>query len=163
MNDRAGKIQLGIGAIVAAVLFVAVVIPNFVSAPSNVPNVILSPRFWPNAIALFTGLTGIGLLLTALRHPEDERETPVDVDHRGMALLRLSGVAVVMLATVYAMPRLGLVWTTMVAFIAVAFLVRTHHPVSAVISAVAIPLLLYAFFAHVAGVAIPQGEIVRLP
>ena len=45
----------------------------------------------------------------------------------------------------------------------VSFLVRTKHMTIAIVSAVAVPLLLYVFFAHVAGVAIPQGNFVRLP
>jgi len=32
-----------------------------------------------------------------------------------------------------------------------------------VVCAVLIPLVLYVFFAHIAGVAIPQGDFVRLP
>mgnify|MGYP002064088503 CR=1 FL=1 len=31
------------------------------------------------------------------------------------------------------------------------------------LGAIAIPLFLYAFFAHIAGVAVPQGEFIRLP
>jgi hypothetical protein len=56
-----------------------------------------------------------------------------------------------------------MVWTAMLAFAACACLFRTRHPIVAVICAVVVPLLLYAFFAHVAGVAIPQGAFVRLP
>ena len=33
----------------------------------------------------------------------------------------------------------------------------------ALVTSFVVPLLLYAFFAHVAGVAIPQGNFVRLP
>jgi putative tricarboxylic transport membrane protein len=58
---------------------------------------------------------------------------------------------------------LGLVWTAMLAFAATALLVRTKHMTIAIVSAVTVPLLLYVFFAHVAGVAIPQGNFVRLP
>jgi len=51
----------------------------------------------------------------------------------------------------------------MLAFLATAFLVRTSHPKTAVICALCVPLVLYVFFAHVATVAIPQGNFVRLP
>lgn len=162
MGSREGQIQLGIGAIVASLVFLFVVIPNFVSTPSNVSNIVLSPLFWPNAIAIFTGLTGLGMVATSLRLPKRDR-APSDVDNRPMAFLRLFGIALIMAVTFYAMPRLGLVWTSMLAFVATAFLVRTHHPVAAILSGIAIPLFLYLFFAHVAGVAIPQGNFVRLP
>ena len=51
----------------------------------------------------------------------------------------------------------------MVVFFVFALLVRTSHPKTALVAAVAVPLVLYLFFAHVAGVAIPQGDFVRLP
>ena len=68
-----------------------------------------------------------------------------------------------MVATFGVMPWLGMVWTSMLAFVALAFLVKTRHPATAFICAIVVPLVLYAFFAHVASVAIPQGELVRLP
>ena len=53
------------------------------------------------------------------------------------------------------------------AFAALAFLVSTPHPRAALVCALAVPLALYAFFAHVAGISIPQGSVaadyVRLP
>jgi|TARA_B110000211_G_scaffold39876_1_gene41047 hypothetical protein len=163
MSSREGQIQLGAGAIVASLLFIFVAIPNFVSTPSNVKNIVLSPLFWPNAIAFFTGLTGLGMVLTALRTPKPDQKAGSDVDDHRKAFIRLLWIALIMIATVFAMPRLGLVWTAMLAFAATAFLVRTKHMTIAIVSAVAVPLLLYVFFAHVAGVAIPQGNFVRLP
>ena len=68
-----------------------------------------------------------------------------------------------MILTMVALPRLGMVWTCMLVFVATAFMFRTRYPKAAVVCAVVVPLVLYAFFAHVAGVAIPQGEFVRLP
>ena len=53
--------------------------------------------------------------------------------------------------------------TSMLIFVATALLVRTRHPKTALVCAVIVPLVLYAFFAHVAGVAIPQGNFMRLP
>ena len=163
MSDRDIQLRLGFGALVASALFIFIAIPALVSAPSNIKNIVLSPLFWPYALAGFTGLTGLGLIATALRTKKTERKTASDVDDRKMAYMRLLGSAAIMLITVFAMPRLGLVWTAMLAFAATAFLVRTSHPITAMICAVVVPLVLYAFFAHVAGVAIPQGNFVRLP
>lgn len=163
MNDRLIQIQLGVGAVIAAALFLLLIIPALVSTPSNVPNIILSPLFWPNTLASLTGLIGIGMLMTALRLKKPEATAESDVDNRRAAFVRLLAFAVVMLFMIYAMPRLGLVWASMVAFIATAVLVRTRNPLAAVISAILVPLTLYIFFAHVAGVAIPQGDFVRLP
>ncbi|WP_339761568.1 tripartite tricarboxylate transporter TctB family protein [uncultured Hoeflea sp.] len=163
MHDRTIQLQLGIGAVVAAALLLLVAIPVWVSSPSNVPNIILSPLFWPWALAGLTGVTGFGMILTAIREPALAEPVISDVDDKPKAWGRLASIAAVMIVTMLIMPRIGMVWTSMLVFAVTAFLVRTSHPKTALISAVLVPLVLYAFFAHVAGVAIPQGDFVRLP
>lgn len=163
MDDRQIQMHLGLGALIASALLLLVAIPNWVSSPSNVPNIVLSPLFWPNTIAGFTGLVGIGLLLASFRRSIATGDEPAEAQERRAALGRLLMVAVMMGLTVYALPRLGLVWTSMLVFASTALLVRTNHPKTALLCAIVIPLVLYAFFAHVAGVAIPQGLFVRLP
>ena len=91
-----------------------------------------------------------------------ENMTPEPADVPG-GYKRLAIMAVVMVIYMFGLPRLGMVWTSMLAFLATAFLVRTSHPKTAVICALCVPLVLYVFFAHVATVAIPQGNFVRLP
>lgn len=164
MTNRSVQLQLGIVAIVAALFLIFVLIPYRVSSPSNVSNIILSPVFWPYTLAGFTLLTGLGMVGTTLLSTHHD-PTPLNdpIDDSQAAWLRLAGVAVLMIVTMFALPRLGMVGTTMLAFAALAFLIRTRHPRTALICAVVIPLVLYLFFAHVAGVAIPQGDYVRLP
>jgi len=154
---------LGIGACIASVFLVLVAIPAWVSTPSNVPNVILSPLFWPYTLAGLTGLTGLGLIASTLRSGNNAAAAGEPAEKTLDAWVRLAVMAVIMAATMYALPRLGMVWTCMLVFAATAFLVKTRHPKLAVVCAIAVPLVLYAFFAHVAGVAIPQGEFLRLP
>ncbi|NNJ73821.1 MAG: tripartite tricarboxylate transporter TctB family protein [Anderseniella sp.] len=163
MEDRSIQIQLGIGAIAASVFLIAIAIPFWVSSPSNVRNIILSPIFWPNVLAAITGLIGVGLIVTSIVRPRPATSAASDVTDRPAAFRRLAIMAVIMVATVLVMPRVGLVWTAMVTFVATAFLVKTKHPRTAMVCAVLIPLVLYVFFAHIAGVAIPQGDFVRLP
>lgn len=163
MEDRSIQIQLGIGAIAASVFLIAIAIPFWVSSPSNVPNVILSPLFWPYVLAAATGLIGAGLILTSIAQPKPDTPAASDVADRPAAFRRLAIMAVIMVASVLVMPWLGLVWTAMVTFAATAFLVKTKHPRSALVCALLIPLVLYVFFAHIAGVAVPQGDFVRLP
>lgn len=157
------QLWLGLGACAASLFLIVVAIPAFVSSPSNVRNIVLSPLFWPYVVSAMTGLTGLGLVAMSFRLPADGAPANPPVDDRGAAWLRLLGMAAIMGATMFLLPRLGMVWTSMLAFVATAFLVRTRHPKTAVICAVAVPLVLYAFFAHVAGVAVPQGEFLRLP
>lgn len=163
MHDRTIQLQLGIGAIVAAAFLLLVAIPVWISSPSNVPNIILSPLFWPWALAGLTGITGLGMILTAIREPKPTGPEISDVADKPKAWGRLASIAAVMIVTMLVMPRIGMVWTSMLVFVATAYLVRTSHPKTALVSAVLVPLVLYAFFAHVAGVAIPQGDFVRLP
>ncbi|MEP4246754.1 tripartite tricarboxylate transporter TctB family protein [Tateyamaria sp.] len=162
MSPKTVQFRLGLGACVAALFLGFVAIPMWVSSPSNVSNIVLSPTFWPYVLTVLTGLMGIGLLLAAR-----QAGTSVAVEHThptdGAAWYRLLSLSVIMIITMFALPRLGMVWTTMVVFGITAFLFRTRHPKTALVCAVMIPFLLYLFFAHVAGVAIPQGNFVRLP
>lgn len=163
MTRRGVQLQLGIGACVAALFLILVAIPTWISSPSNVGNVILSPLFWPYVLSGLTGLVGLGLVLTGWRMKDDGEPVNEPNEDGAQAWIRLGGMAVIMTATMLVMSTVGMVWTAMLAFAATAFLVRTRHPKTALICAVAVPLILYAFFAHVAGVAIPQGDFVRLP
>jgi hypothetical protein len=164
VSERRLQLQLGIGACLASAFLVFVAIPTWVATPSNIKNVFLSPVFWPYVLAGCTGVVGLGLITAGARMAEAPAEERADAHDEGMgAWVRLLGMALIMVMTMYLLPRLGMVWTSMLCFAMTAFLVKTRHPVAAMICAVVIPLALYAFFAHVAGVAIPQGDFVRLP
>ena len=162
MSPKAIQQRLGIGACIAALFLVLIGIPNWVSSPSNVKNIVLAPTFWPYVLSALTGFAGLGLIL-ASRHASPTAPIDDDQANDGKSWHRLAALAAIMIVTMFALPRLGMVWTTMVVFIVTALLFRTRHPKAAIICAVSIPLALYLFFAHVAGVAIPQGNFVRLP
>lgn len=157
------QVQLGIGAIIAALFLILYAIPNWVSSPSNVRNIVLSPLFWPYVLGGLTGLVGLALVLTGRQRADSGEPVNAPIDDPRQGMLRLAAMAVLMIVTFWVMPVVGMVWTSMLAFVALAFLVRTRHPATAFICAIVVPLVLYAFFAHVASVAIPQGELVRLP
>lgn len=163
MTERKLQLQLGIFALLASGFLIFHAIPSWVSSPSNVRNIVLSPLFWPYALAGFTALTGLGLIAAGYRGTDTDEPLNPPIPDRRAGWVRLFVMAGIMGATMVLLPLLGMVLTSMLVFAATAFLVRTRHPRTAVICAVVIPLLLYAFFAHVAGVAIPQGEILRLP
>lgn len=162
MTPRSVQLHLGATACLISLVLIFAGIPNAVSSPSNVSNIVLSPTFWPYVLAGFTGLSGVGLVLVGLRvNPDEVFEDEPENDGRGW--LRLATLVVIMVVTMIALPRLGMVWTTMLVFACTAFLFRTRHPRTAIICAIVIPLALYVFFAHVAGVGIPQGNYLRLP
>ncbi|GMG84858.1 hypothetical protein LNKW23_40740 [Paralimibaculum aggregatum] len=155
--------QIGIAAILFAAFLTLAGIPYGVTAPDNIRNIVLSPLFWPYALAGLLALGGAGLLLASRGLPSAAEAEAPGTGWRPGAGLRLAIAAVIMVLLVAFAETVGLVWAAMPAFLAFAFLVRTRHPVAATIAAIAAPLALYAFFAHVAGVAIPQGIFVRLP
>ena len=162
MSPKTIQHRLGLGACIVALFLALVAIPTWVSSPSNVPNIVLAPTFWPYVLTALTGFSGLGLILAARRASPEVDAADADAPRDG-AWGRLAGLALIMIVTMFALPRLGMVWTTMLVFIVTALLFRTRHPITALICAVVIPLALYLFFAHVAGVAIPQGNFVRLP
>jgi len=155
-------LHLGAAACVISLGLILIGIPYGVSSPSNVPKIVLAPTFWPYVLAGLTGLTGMGLLLAGWRtDPAGAFTDEPDADGRGW--LRLVALAFIMIVTMLVLPSLGMVWTTVMVFGVTAFLFRTRHPRTAMICAVVIPLTLYVFFAHIAGVGIPQGNYVVLP
>lgn len=160
MQNLHRQTLIGIFAIFAGLFLMTVAIPLWVSSPSNVRNIILSPTFWPYTLSALTILIGAGLTVTGFYSTEDLTPKPAAI---AGGYGRLVIMAVVMIIYMVGLPRLGMVWTSMLAFVATAFLVRTSHPKTALICALCVPLVLYFFFAHVASVAIPQGNFVRLP
>ncbi len=162
MSPKVIQFRLGMGACLAALFLAFVAIPMWVSSPSNVSNIVLSPTFWPYILTVLTGLIGLGLVF-ASRHSDTQIAIEDGNQLDDLSWFRLAALAVIMIVTMFALPRVGMVWATMVVFVLTAFLLRTRHPITALVCAVTIPLVLYAFFAHVAGVAIPQGNFVRLP
>lgn len=165
MRLKSLQLHLGIAACTMAIFLVFIAIPLWVSSPSNVPLIILSPLFWPYTIAAMTLLIGILMLIQYKRVnvQDDVIDDDEVTENRSAAFIRLICMAIIMIITMVLLPTLGMVWTCMLVFLATAFLVQTRHPITAVICAILIPLMLYAFFVHVAGVGIPQGDFVRLP
>lgn len=163
MNERQLNTRLGIGAVLVAAMLMMVAIPCWVSAPSNVSHMVLSPLFWPYTVSALLAIVGLGLILTALCLPKNTENLTKPIKSASQAYMRLVGIALIMLSAFWLFPRLGMVFTCMLVFLATAFLVKTRHPRIAVLCALTLPLILYLFFAHVAGVAIPQGLLLRLP
>lgn len=162
MTPKAIQFRLGLGATLVALFLGLIAIPTWVSSPSNVSNIVLSPLFWPYVLTALTGLIGLGLIFVS-RTTRDEQPSEDEHAIAGKSWERLVALAIIMIITMFALPLLGMVWTTMLVFATTAFLLRTRHVITAIICAVVIPLALYLFFAHVAGIAIPQGIFVRLP
>jgi len=162
MKQLSAHVHVGIAACLIALFLIFIGIPKAVSSPSNVQNIVLAPTFWPYVLSGITGIIGLAMIIGGWHQPvtkvNDDESRP-----GALGWLRLGSLAVIMIVTMFALPRLGMVWTTMLVFLITALIFRTRHPRTAVLCAMLIPLALYLFFAHVAGVGIPQGNYVRLP
>ncbi|MGI9520311.1 MAG: tripartite tricarboxylate transporter TctB family protein [Hyphomicrobiaceae bacterium] len=154
---------LGLGVITFGILLLIVAIPYAVTSPSNVQAVVLAPTFWPTIIGgLIIALGTLMVALKALADPEESEPLPQSTDTLS-AWGRLVATGVVMIALVYIIPIIGMVWATMLAFVALSVIIRASQPLLSIVVAVLLPLMLYAFFSHVAGVSVPQGEFITLP
>ncbi|HRY27301.1 MAG: tripartite tricarboxylate transporter TctB family protein [Geminicoccaceae bacterium] len=155
---------IGVGVVALGSALALVAVPEGVVSPRNVRIAVLSPAFWPNILAWVVALMGLVLALQSLRPaktPDEPHEAAGAMPRHG--LLRLLALGVGSIAFCAFATKLGLVWASMIAFAVVLLLTGTSYRIAAVVVAILLPLALYAFFAHVAAVPIPQGIFVRLP
>ena len=166
-NDT--DVLLGFGVIAFGVLLLTYAIPHYITSPSNVRALVLAPTFWPIIVAVIIVFMGALLAVTRLfgigmSNIESADELPDEgFDGQNFAWLRLVAVAALMIALFFAIPVLGLVLATVIAFVAFAVITRAPRPILIVVSAILVPLVLYWFFNNIAGVAIPQGRFFVLP
>ncbi len=156
------SIWLGVSMVVFAILLAEVFIPNWVITPENVRKIVLSPDFWPYIVAALLGIGGVLLLVqyyfvSRLSDTSDE-----DIDVPG-GNLRITLIAVLMVVYYLALPYIGMILASILAYGAFMAIIGLPRKLAAAIIAIALPLLLFAFFDHVAGVPIPQPEFFRLP
>ncbi|MBU2966764.1 tripartite tricarboxylate transporter TctB family protein [Amphritea sp. 2_MG-2023] len=145
----------------AALALMFYIIPFAVMTPNNVAHAVLSPKFWPNAIAWMLLLLGGGMLIKAFLYREEREATT------GIAIgkwLRLAVFAAFLAAFYLLLPELGMIWGGSLAYLIFSLLIcRTEHRVAAVCVGLMLPIALYMFFYHIAGVDIPQSDFMRLP
>ncbi len=156
------SVILGIGVLVFAGLLEVYIIPSWVITPQNVNIAVLSPDFWPYIVA---GMLAVGAVLLLLQYFLITRRTnPSDMDppERGPTV-RVGLIAVLMVCYYFILPILGMVWSSVLAYLAFVAIIGMPRKKMALAVSVILPLLLYAFFNHAAGVPIPQAEFLVLP
>ncbi|WP_299358805.1 tripartite tricarboxylate transporter TctB family protein [uncultured Paracoccus sp.] len=163
MLSRRHEILIGLGVVAFAAIVLWWLIPAYVTLPRRPPLRALAPSFFPKIIGWTMLITGAGLALKAVLAPPTPAAIAVTPNIDRGELLRIGGLALILLASYLALPVFGMVWTSMVVFLLLVLLTGRRRLGWGIVSAVLLPLLLYLFFAKVAGVAIPQGQIVRLP
>lgn len=145
-----------------AIFLAAYAIPGWVIKPSNIRILVLSPDFWPYIVAGLIALGGVALLIQyyfITRKMAQEEEEPAPPGGPFRVVL----VAVLMVGYYMILPYLGMVWSSAVAYVAFSAVIGLPRKVATVIVAILLPIGLYMFFAHAAGVPIPQAHFLELP
>ena len=113
---------MGVCAVGLGLVLVLIAIPRWVGSPANVPNIVLSPLFWPYTLAGICVLVGLGLIWTGMHSGERLNYEESDVPG---AVVRTLIFAVIAVVYVWALPVLGMVWISVLAFAATAFLMQS--------------------------------------
>lgn len=165
MSLQRRDILIAVASVLGSMILLWMIIPYTVAQPRSVHSIFLSPRFWPYILATSLLTCSVLLLAQSLLNVWQPLRSvaPSDDESASGGLWRIL-IFIVLLGAAYAAIRpLGMVWTTMLLFLAISLVCNRRTPVMTVIVAICLPLVLYFFFAKVAGVAIPQGVIQRLP
>jgi len=171
-----GLFSLGLGLLLHFWL-----IPNYISVPSNMARLVLSPAFWPEILAGMAGLAGVFVLVGAFRQPsepnsqdlasvanitEDQQASNASSPLQQVSkpsLVRLLAFVIAMALYAKYLDYLGMALASILMML-ISFYLLGEKRIGLVLSvSIVLPLVLYAFFLHVAGVSIPQGELIRLP
>ena len=144
----------GVGVALLGLLIFAVLIPWGIDQPGNVEHAALAPDFWPQIIAVT--MMALGVLLAVRPAPDDEDGG----EDSGRWLHRVPGLAAALgaLFGFYVLiPSLGMVVPGMAVIFGLMVLGGERRWLLAAAVAASVPLLLYVFFVHVAGIPIPLG------
>lgn len=163
MLSRRVELAIGIFTIAFSAILLAVLIPYGIVTPRKVRLLVLSPLFWPSILGVLLLLCGIILTIQGWLSSDDASAEPGPEYPGRPGVLRLAALLALIIVYYLAIPLLGMVWASVLAFLALIAITGTKRWISACVVALVLPLALYSFFNHVAGVPIPQGQLVRLP
>ncbi len=163
MLSRRDEFLTGLCVMALGALVLWWIIPTYITTPRRVPILALSPAFWPRIIAWTISGCGLILVLRAALAPAPPDAVADDLSVSRPEGLRLLALGAILIGIFFALPVVGMVWVCMIAYALMVLLSGSKNLGWGMIIAILLPLLLYLFFTKVAGVAIPQGQIVRLP
>ena len=158
MTEERRDLFLGLGVACFGTILLLLLIPQGVVVPKGVRSAVLSPDFWPRAIAGFLVVTGLFLALQSKL-----ATTAVTLERHSGTVLRLLAALVLLGAYYWLIQPLGMVVASMLAILAFGLLGRARNLVVLLLTAVILPLLLYAFFVKIAGLPIPTGRWISFP
>lgn len=178
---RQQSVIVGLFSLALGLLLHFWLIPNYISVPSNMARLVLSPAFWPEILAGMAVLAGVFVLVgafgksskpnsqdlaSAANLTEDQPASNVASPLQQVSqpsLIRLLAFVIAMALYAKYLDYLGMALASILMLL-VSFYLLGEKRIGIVLSvSIVLPLVLYAFFLHVAGVSIPQGELIRLP
>ena len=143
-------------------------VPSFITVPENMARAVLSPAFWPEILSALVIITGLVILfqssLSSASNPSPEDDVPSTASEDiSTSWTRLVAFCFAMVVYVISINYLGMpISSVIMLIISFQLLGEKRYGPSLAISA-GLPILLFMFFFHVAGVSIPQGEWISLP
>lgn len=146
----------GIGVALLGLVIFFVLIPWGIDQPGNVEHAALAPDFWPQIIAVL--MMALGALQALRPAPDDDDED--GGEDSGRWRHRMPGLVVALgaLFGFYVLiPSLGMVVPGVAIIFALMVFGGERRWALAATVAAGVPILLYAFFVHVAGIPIPLG------
>nr|WP_255733133.1 tripartite tricarboxylate transporter TctB family protein [Ruegeria sp. Ofav3-42] len=150
--------------LILGILTLAVLIPAGVDSPGNVEISALSPEFWPSVIALAVMFVAVCLLAESyfLKVPELDAEEDAEEDAMYKletlpGTLRTVVLIFALFLFYFALTSLGVVASSIVLMLSMMLFFGERKWYFIVPISLLLPILLYLFFLHVAGVPMPLG------
>lgn len=156
-RGRRREITFAVLTLLASLLFAFVVIPAGVTSPASVKHLPLSPTFLPYVLTIGVGLFALVHLLEAIfaAHIPGEDGNPLGVHPRWFS--RLAMLVVLLLIYLILPETLGMPLTAILVTIALMAIGGERRPLILLGVGIAVPVLVYLFFAHIAQVPLPMG------
>ena len=143
--------------LLAAILFGLFVIPAGVTQPASVRHLPLSPVFLPYLLTIAVGVFALVHLAEALLAPHIPDEDAQAPDPHPRWPLRLAALTGLLLVYLLLPETLGMLLTAILVTIVLMAMGGERRPQILLGVGIAVPLVVYLFFVHVAQVPMPEG------
>ena len=153
----------GFAVLLLGALLLFALIPVGVDSPNAVPHITLSPAFWPKIISVLLILMGVLLIVrpaAAAAAGDDDGNSGGNEDGNSGGVRRFARLAITLFALFAfygAIEPLGMVLPAILLIMGLTSFAGERRFALITLVSVAVPIALYFFFEHVAGVPIPLG------
>lgn len=154
VSARTRDLWVGVGTAVLFAYLLLVVIPNQIRTPASIANIVMSPAFWPAAIAVLAIVLGLALAAKAfITGSADDDGESSPTTWRSLASIGI------MIGYYLLLEPLGIVLASVIAMPALSALFGERRVVMLAPIALLLPVGLYFFFTEVAHIPMPLGPL----